>query len=426
MTTFTRLLVLLFKWLLLTTYFLEHTNNNSVCAFSISTTVKRPPRVVVVGKIIVDEYGAPGEVIENVSIGGGGPQAAWGAAAAMALLFTQDGDTIEHNLPPQQQPVTLVGPVGATDFTEAEQAALLATVGMALDVPPLLIPGPASTQTPRTRLWHDPETQQVQWFAINDSFGPNGADTLWGLTPTLEDITTAMGDEERVVMHCILEAGANPPGSGGDAIPFLDPFLQSRVSFLGVEPIVFAQEVSPGTWQVTQEDAVACSQQMKNIYHAGPCPIVISPDRPLHDAIQQYQLASFTTCDPFMGISPQKYPSGTDEIAPGVTMAVRDGANGSKMYTTGEDDFETQVVLVPAASLCTTDGEVVNPTGAGNAYAAAFTACMGCGTSAFDAACIATAIGAVLCEYPHIPPWNWAILERIRSGAQEVKQKRVV
>ena len=132
------------------------------------------------------------------------------------------------------------------------------------------IPGPPSTQTPRIRLWHEPETQQVQWFAINDSFGTNGADTLWGLTPALEDIATAVGDEERVVMHCILEAGANSPGLGGDAIPFLDLFLESRISFLGVEPVVFAQEVSPGTWQVTKEDAVVCSKQMKNIYHAGP------------------------------------------------------------------------------------------------------------------------------------------------------------
>ena len=71
-------------------------------------------------------------------------------------------------------------------------------------------------------------------------------------------------------MHCILEAGANSPGLGGDAIPFLDLFLESRISFLGVEPVVFAQEVSPGTWQVTKEDAVVCSKQMKNIYHAGP------------------------------------------------------------------------------------------------------------------------------------------------------------
>eukprot|EP00543_Licmophora_paradoxa_P002557 CAMPEP_0202456244 /NCGR_PEP_ID=MMETSP1360-20130828/13557_1 /ASSEMBLY_ACC=CAM_ASM_000848 /TAXON_ID=515479 /ORGANISM="Licmophora paradoxa, Strain CCMP2313" /LENGTH=78 /DNA_ID=CAMNT_0049075999 /DNA_START=292 /DNA_END=524 /DNA_ORIENTATION=- len=39
-----------------------------------------PATVVVVGKIVIDEYGAPDVEKRKISIGGGGPQAAFGAA----------------------------------------------------------------------------------------------------------------------------------------------------------------------------------------------------------------------------------------------------------------------------------------------------------------------------------------------------------
>ena len=38
------------------------------------------------------------------------------------------------------------------------------------------------------------------------------------------------------------------------------------------------------------------------------------------------------------------------------------------------------------------------------------------------ATCIATAIGAVVCEYEHLPPWTYNILDRIRRATSEVTE----
>jgi hypothetical protein len=43
-----------------------------------------------------------------------------------------------------------------------------------------------------------------------------------------------------------------------------------------------------------------------------------------------------------------------------------------------------------------------------------------------DAACIASAIGAVFCEYKHIPPWSSNALARVRQAAEEVKRNMKV
>jgi sugar/nucleoside kinase (ribokinase family) len=75
------------------------------------------------------------------------------------------------------------------------------------------------------------------------------------------------------------------------------------------------------------------------------------------------------------------------------------------------------------AALATPDGEPINPTGAGNAYAAALTACGGTGISPIEAACIASAIGAVFVEYEHLPPWNAQVLSRIRQAVDDVRNK---
>jgi len=41
--------------------------------------------------------------------------------------------------------------------------------------------------------------------------------------------------------------------------------------------------------------------------------------------------------------------------------------------------------------------------------------------SYLEAACLATAIGAVVCEYDHLPPWNYEVLERIRFLAKDMQ-----
>jgi sugar/nucleoside kinase (ribokinase family) len=78
---------------------------------------------------------------------------------------------------------------------------------------------------------------------------------------------------------------------------------------------------------------------------------------------------------------------------------------------------------ISACTLQTPTGGVVNPTGAGNAYSAAVTACLGKGLSLLDAACVGAAVGAALCEHQNLPPWSWETIHRIHDGADEVKRK---
>eukprot|EP00984_Skeletonema_dohrnii_P026728 scaffold16119_cov67-Skeletonema_dohrnii-CCMP3373.AAC.1 len=77
-------------------------------------------------------------------------------------------------------------------------------------------------------------------------------------------------------------------------------------------------------------------------------------------------------------------------------MIIRDGGNGCF----------TNEMKMPAATLRTIDKAPVNPTGAGNAFSAAYVVCRGTGSSVKEAASIATAVGAVVCEYEHLPPWS--------------------
>jgi hypothetical protein len=69
------------------------------------------PRVVVVGKIIIDEHRLPSQdsTATHISVGGGGPQAAFGAAMALAILSNDMRDL------PRCQPVSFVAPVGGKD-----------------------------------------------------------------------------------------------------------------------------------------------------------------------------------------------------------------------------------------------------------------------------------------------------------------------
>lgn len=345
-------------------------------ALSVRTSHRR---VVVVGKVIIDEYRSPVEIPSDalVSIGGGGPQAAWSAAAALAILSDDEQD------PPSPQPVTFLGLVGGIDWTEQEDAALHDILGPAIDCIHLL--SGESLRTPRIQLWHD-ENQTVQWTPLHNSLGPQGASGLWR-RPTPDEFLNVLDDSEIVTCFAIVEGGENSPGDGYDSFFLSDPTVQGRVGYLGVEPVVFADEK---TGIVSAGDASTCAARLESISDALD---FVSPDMPLFRAID-------TTL--------------WDRMEAGV----RNGPGGSIIRQ--EDGNEW---VIPAATLMTEDGKPVNPTGAGNAYAAAFTACRGNGSSLIDAGCIATAIGAVFCEYVHIPPWTTSILRRIRQASKEVGSK---
>ena len=98
-----------------------------------------------------------------------------------------------------------------------------------------------------------------------------------------------------------------------------------------------------------------------------------------------------------------------DELCmqPGAILAIRDGASGSYLYTRpsptapvwqwladiGSREYEW-LAHVPAAEL----EQVVDPTGAGNAYAGALCAQLAAGVEPERAAALATAVGAAFCR----------------------------
>ena len=333
-------------------------------------------RLIVVGKVIIDEYGKPNEGPGIVSVGGGGPQAALGAALALAVLSNDTSD------PPKKQPITFVGPVGG-DWAKPESDSLDYMLASAIESV-VTIKGEC-LRTPRIQLWHD-DFQQIQWMPIENSFGPNGADGLWNNRPSATDMIPLLGDNEMVSFHVILEAGMNGPGNGGD-VRFLDnDVVKKKVAFLGIEPVAFPDQQSG---KVSDEDA---SCMVSRLTYLSPGISLVSPDKPTFDAVH----SSFWN----------RYD-----------VAIRNGPMGSIVLVDGKPR------MIPPATLTTPDGCPVNPTGAGNAYSGAMTALRSRGVSMEDAACIASAIGATFCEYSHVPPWSTSVLSRVRQAAVEVKEK---
>ena len=370
--------------------------------------------VVIIGKVIIDVYGDPAKSeAPALSIGGGGPQAAFGGACALAVrdCFDADGnrktefDSSECLLPPCM-PVAFLGAVG-NDWSDDDTIALEALIGPALDTPPVLVQSKEHI-TPRIRLWHD-ESQNIQWYAVNDSFGPSGADGLWRNRPSANDILAMLdvrsdnnGDENAsanaAALHMIVEAGKDAAGGGLDSEPLRNPELLERVSFVGVEPIAFINEAEG---KVTLADAASCVQLIKSL----PRLDVLCPDNDLDSSLQEI---------------------GHDRGA--YHIVARNGPKGSILYESGRrGDDESNVKghrqRVPAATLATPDGQPVNPMGAGNAYSGALSALLGTGSDLLEAATIATGVGAAVCEFKNLPPWSWDTLERIRDASKEVREK---
>mmetsp|Transcript_24951 Transcript_24951/g.60067 ORF Transcript_24951/g.60067 Transcript_24951/m.60067 type:complete len:414 (-) Transcript_24951:966-2207(-) len=364
-------------------------------------------QVIVVGKVILDKYGDPQtqESDANVTIGGGGPQAAWGACASLAardLILKREGghwepkmDIILEKPTPPKQSVTFLAPIGLKNWTPEMTQSLNELLPM---IETSILVTSHEHITPTINIWHD-EHEIVHWMPVNGSFGEEGADGLWRNRPSAQDILDAADDcGDNITLHAILESGDNPSGKGLDALPFFNSTLMSRVSTASIEPIVFPDD----TGIVSHEDITEVRSLIKRVEQSlsDSCKskndkklLVISPDRPCYDAL-------FSNVD-HAQINKQKSE-----------FAVRDGASGS---------FVTDLII-PSAKLKTLDGTPINPTGAGNAYSGAYAACRASGSS-IDAACLANAVGAVVCEYENLPPWSWDVLQRVAEAACEVRGK---
>jgi hypothetical protein len=282
------------------------------------------------------------------------------------------------------------------DWTSDHDEALTNSIGDAVELIHLV--QAECLQTPRIQLWHTNDEQQtIQWKALDDSFGPRGAETLWRNRPSCDDILGLVEDnelEQPIAIHIILEVGADAPGGGDDALVLTEEVWE-RISFLGVEPVAFPQE---GSDRVSIRDAQSCVERLTRLV---PHLDYVSPDRNLFPSIS----SSSDDADECLW----------DQVD---VVTVRNGPEGSVVMENGHE------VSIPAATLHTRNGAPVNPTGAGNAYSAAFAACRAFGACSTEAACLASAIGAVVCEYEQLPPWSYQVLDRIREATMEIQQKQ--
>ncbi len=415
---------------------------------------------MVVGKIIVDEYGDPFPHSDDeknkknelqsktpaspktISIGGGGPQAAFGATAALNVWDTYFREKKHRNTTTELPPIIFVAPVG-NDWTHSETKALESSLGAsatvlvhnntigtpdnspidAFNLPMIqthLVVKSTDHQddndhgffTPRIRLWHD-SNQVCHWYALNDSFGRKGADGLWRNNPSAKDLTSILesGDwnkDSRIVLHAIAETWTGAAGAKLDFLPILQDknvLFQNKLSFVGIEPVASGETVTKEDAQVAALVLVDCC---KSIAGAPSCNTIFwCPDKELDQAM----------------VSNGLYDKATSVAGDLVQLAaIRDGPRGSTTRITKSLFKNNQEAQVPAATLATKDGSPIDPTGAGNAYSGAMTALLGNNVPLSKAVCIATAVGAVVCEHEGLPPpSDWQrTLERIACAAREV------
>ena len=403
----------------------------------------------VVGKIILDDYRPPGRTVSDTSqltVGGGGPQAAWGAAAACALLrYYVDDDRVirmteessaDFSTPPPPQPVSFWGPVGA--WSDRENAALEEFLRPCVQEIHLLTE--PSLQTPTIQLWHD-DHQDIQWTPLHNSWGSEGADALWRNRPSADDLLAQQQEEEHDEttnttgrrhdhLHMILEMGATAAGGGQDGALLLDPRIARHFAHMSLEPIAFPSSESGS---ISPEDTESCRQRLSRIQEqASPKNILIVPDQYLYEAVLEAPAiaAGAGTTDKLSSSS-----TSTSSFWDSFDVAARYGPQGSLVApaTTNSDNscdnedahLHSYPFQIPVASLQTPDGQAVNPTGAGNAYSAAVAVCRAHGWDLVSSACVASAVGAAVCEYDHLPPWTWKTLQRIRQGACEIAHDRL-
>ena len=358
------------------------TNIFSATTIILSAATTSALRLAVVSKIIVDT------IEGRRRLGGGGVQAAVGAMLAVPSLET-----------------SLHTPVGA-DFDFAMLSPSPATEHD-VDVS-AVTPLPQVATTPGELISYDGPDDKM-------CFTPVG----WDGWPQLCEWVPPLAGAPYDALHVIVE------GAGGGEVEAALGAMAAASSLLSVEPVmhrVSANSVD-GLARLTRLASVVSPDLSTAACIGGVHSSRAVAEGATEAAPGGVTGASGAAADAELELRPAdavseltSIRSGENELRrlssacfdalrmqPGAILAIRDGERGSYVYTrpyplrsqpaesTGEEDW---FITVPAVTL-----EVVaDPTGAGNAYAAAFCAQLAAGAEVRRAAAVASAVGAAFCR----------------------------
>eukprot|EP00736_Rhodelphis_marinus_P009863 Rmarinus@m.4234 len=315
------------------------------------------PECVVVGKIIVDTI-HDGHSEDRQCVGGGGPQAALGAR-----LWCEN--------------VALVAPVGA-DFDRIPE---LLSLGVDVDGLLLLMDVPH----PRLKVWYSESTHQaMSWEGVGNSWD------AWDRFLERK-ISLSPAFRRARVFHVLVEGGGHACARavrdwGSSGIVSIEPVLDPKCPTEDYEGSIGVMRdrcdvVSPD-WTTSVR---AAARYLVAVFGTSDA----EKRRLLMDAVTNDEVGeidddvAIAVGDTWMRALPQLR-----------VLAIRCGPKGSYVITQGGDTWH-----IPVA----TDPVVVDPTGAGNCYAAAFAAAYAKTNDPLRAGAMAT--GAATCMLAqHGPP----------------------
>ena len=321
-------------------------------------------RVCVLSKIILDRVGD----VAAPRIGGGGAQAAVGA-----LLAAGEGEC------------RLLAPAGID--LDARLLGELEARGVVADIHLL----PEVERTPGEDIVYDGE--EMRWVPIG--WEDWGKLTEW--VPPVDNL-------ELDALHVLVEGGGQ-----GEVEAALRCASRPNPPFLSLEPVM----------HIVDAHAVEGLQRVSRLAD------VISPD--LVTATHIATLASVPLCANSAIGSRRSLDRAIPAIARGcahalelredAVLAIRDGRRGSYLLSPSYGTIKgRQLLHVPSFSV-----DVIDPTGAGNAYAGAICATLAMGMGVAEAATYASAVGAA---FVSVDSWAPREMRASREWVREMVRSR--
>lgn len=378
---------------------IHHLRNTLVILISASLAPCTALKLAIVSKIIVDEISG------TTRPGGGGVQ-----AAAGARLASLDAEICLHAPVGCDFDASLLAPLehDPTLVSRSDRASPLYRVNTSCVTPIRSV----ATTPGEIITYRDGEImdfEQVGW----DSW-----DTLCAWEPP--ELSSSGTD----AVHVIVEGGGS--GEVRAVLKACDATSSSSAPCVGIEPILHEVTATAldGLRKVTRL-AVHVSPDLATAACIGELTALSSSSGSAQDIaghvlrpadVSAERLSSFRAASAASASAASAANGALVDLAaacfdelclqPGCVLAIRDGAFGSYLYTrpspnapafqwladANSREFEW-LAKVPAAAL----DHVVDPTGAGNAYAGALTAQLAAGVPCYEAAAVASAVGGAFC-----------------------------